>query len=1013
MVDRPDTDASEDERAAQLERLHDRLRLGKSEPGEHPGCHGELSGEAGILELIERVRKHIANTAPIGERDTVIRSSASASPDAARPKTDSPFDSAPPVSRVGRFEIRQQLGEGGFGMVFRAFDPNLGRDVAIKVPRPETLFTPDLQRRFVREGRAAAALSHPGIVTVYEAGSEGSVCWLASEYVPGMTLAAWLQEHGRTPDPRDAASLVATLGEAMQHAHDRQVLHRDLKPANILLQTSGAEPLGGNQLGARARIADFGLARTAGCDDLKTQDGALVGTPAYMAPEQIRGSTDVGVQADVYSLGAILYELLTGSRPFRGTTLIDTVHAVQTAAPRPPRKIRGDIPEDLEAICLKCLEKEPARRYAGAQALAADLNRFLGGLPVEARPVGRIGQLHRWSRRNPALAATGAAALVLLLLALAATSAGWLITNRALTRESEALYTAQIRQQQLQNKSAQLTAAVERFFVSLATSEDLSGQSAEGLRRILLAEANRFQRDFLADAPEDDSLRADYARSLFLLGEINGMLGDFARARKLADQAIQELERVDAAPDRKARLGQWHVFVAATLTRQGLFDEANARFEVARKYFDLDVPPEQLMESVPHRATLLVHQAESNLFAGNVEAARQLADECNLLWQLVDSVHGPESAQHQGFVFERALTAFISGAAAEAAGDLAGASASFDRAVRLFDQELARTPLAPGVGVYFARCLRGQGIARALQEKFEGARESYGRALDILAELTANHPLVESYARLECSVRYSLAATELCLEHEELAAEQLKFNIEQMKSLVERFPEGAFATWSSLGDNYNLLAVSWRERDKASDENASEALLLAIDSFERAIAARPEWTRPKLALARAESNLASIALARGEPEEAMQWGEQAARRNRELLARQPDWEEARQSQCIVLADLTLACRDFKDFARALEYCDEFLPIGAGHGRLHEVRLMRALALARLGQVDASREELADCLTNVDPAVAMENGLAETLRQLAAVPELASDAQLGATMQSLIEQVADNAERQGD
>jgi hypothetical protein len=318
-------------------------------------------------------------------------------PAAAKVSIDLASPGGAAMTVLGRFRIRRELGRGGFGIVFLAEDPRLGREVALKVPRPELAGEPGLRQRFLREAHSAAALDHPNVASVYEAGEAEGLCYIASAYCPGGNLAAWLR---RQPGPvplRQAASLAATLAGAMQHAHERGVLHRDLKPSNILL----AAPLGeASELEFVPKVTDFGLAKLLEGVDDDTTSGLLLGTPAYMAPEQAEGRTkSVGVATDVYAVGVILYELLTGRTPFHGPSLIMTLDQVRAAEPMAPRVLRPDVPLDLEVICLKCLQKSPRDRYASASALASDLHRFLRHEPILARPVGFATRAWRWCRR--------------------------------------------------------------------------------------------------------------------------------------------------------------------------------------------------------------------------------------------------------------------------------------------------------------------------------------------------------------------------------------------------------------------------------------------------------------------------------------------------------------------------------------------------------------------------------------------------------------------------------------
>jgi WD40 repeat protein len=324
------------------------------------------------------------------------------------------------LQTLGRFQIRRQLGRGGFGIVFLAYDPELCREVALKVPRLDALVAPEVRARFHHEARAAAGLNHPNLVQVYEAGEVGSVCYIASAYHPGNTLSAWLKQQTEPVPFRLAAQLIVTLSEAVQHAHSRGVLHRDLKPGNILLETlpdqgPGSTDRSGDELGFIPRVTDFGLAKMLAADDQgQTRSGDIVGTPCYMAPEQASGRIrEISTGTDVYGLGAILYESLTRRPPFLAASSLETVRQVLTEEVVAPSRLRKKVPRDLETICLKCLEKEPKNRYASADALAGDLRHFLADEPVRARPVGRGERVLRWCRRKPAVACLTGAILLL------------------------------------------------------------------------------------------------------------------------------------------------------------------------------------------------------------------------------------------------------------------------------------------------------------------------------------------------------------------------------------------------------------------------------------------------------------------------------------------------------------------------------------------------------------------------------------------------------------------------
>jgi WD40 repeat protein/serine/threonine protein kinase len=351
-------------------------------------------------------------------------------------------NSALPWSSLGRFQIQRELGQGGFGIVYLAYDPSLAREVALKVPRAEVLLSTKWRDRFQREAQAAAGLDHPNLVSIYEAGEVGPVCFLVSAYCPGVTLAQWLKESAEPVKFDTAARFITTLAHAVQFAHSRGVLHRDLKPANILLSPTDPQPDTGHAPLTEyvPKITDFGLAKfldSASATNRATRSGAILGTAGYMAPEQASGhSHEVGVTADVYALGAILYELLSGRPPFQGDSDLDVLLQVRAAEPIPVSRLRPKTPADLETICLKCLSKEPDRRYPTAEALAEDLSRFTNGQPIRARPVSSWEYLRRWCRRRPLVAGLLSAVAALLLLVFIVTAVGHIRTAAALDREA-------------------------------------------------------------------------------------------------------------------------------------------------------------------------------------------------------------------------------------------------------------------------------------------------------------------------------------------------------------------------------------------------------------------------------------------------------------------------------------------------------------------------------------------------------------------------------------------------
>jgi WD40 repeat protein len=360
---------------------------------------------------------------------------------------------------VPGYELLEELGRGGMGVVYKARHLGLGRVVALKMVLAGGFAGPEELQRFRTEAEVAARLQHPNLVTVYEVGSFQGWPYFTLEYLDGGSLAARLA--GWPLPPREAAELVAVLATAVEYAHGHGIIHRDLKPANILLRRRAEAPPSKVAAGAaageadfraseyEAKIADFGLAKRmdlgaaptaagAARSAAQTATGAVLGTPSYMAPEQAAAKTrEIGPPADVYALGAVLYELLTGRPPFRAAALVDTLIQVIADEPVSVRRLQPQVPRDLETVCLRCLEKQPRRRYASAGELAADLRRFLAGEPVRARPVRLPGRLWKWVRRQPVVAALASAVVLAVLVGLGVSVWGWRTAEHARQNEAE------------------------------------------------------------------------------------------------------------------------------------------------------------------------------------------------------------------------------------------------------------------------------------------------------------------------------------------------------------------------------------------------------------------------------------------------------------------------------------------------------------------------------------------------------------------------------------------------
>ena len=458
------------------------------------------------------------------------------------------------------YEMLEELGRGGMGVVHKARQVGLNRTVALKMIARGEFAGDDELARFRAEAETAARLQHPNIVQIYEVGEHDGQPFIAFEYVAGGNLAELASNMPQQPS--SAATLVATVARAMHYAHQQGVVHRDLKPANILVGKDEGERMKDEtkmEPAARSafslqpstlKITDFGLAKRLDRDDQLTRSGMAVGTPSYMAPELAAGNVRAtSPLVDVYSLGGILYQLLTGRPPFQGTTTLETLHQARWAEPIPPRLLQPSVPRDLEVICLKSLEKEPAKRYASAQALADDLQRFLDGEPIAARAVGRAERAWRWCRRNPVVASLGALVVLAFLLGFAGIAWKWgdaeyqkglvVEEQRVTAKERDAAVAAQTKAEAAEKtarKEAATSAAVLRYLVDellLAAAPDSRHVRQLTVAEVLRSAIKNIDKELKDQPAVEATVRFAVGESLLRLGNYADAKTQLERAREL------------------------------------------------------------------------------------------------------------------------------------------------------------------------------------------------------------------------------------------------------------------------------------------------------------------------------------------------------------------------------------------------------------------------------------------------------------------------------------------------
>ncbi len=459
------------------------------------------------------------------------------------------------VRYFGDYEIIREIARGGMGVVFQARQVSLNRPVALKMILAGQLATEADVKRFYTEAEAAANLDHPGIVPIYEVGQHQGQHYFSMGFIEGQSLSQRLVD-GPLP-PGDAAELMKKVAESIEYAHQHGVIHRDLKPANILLDSKG-----------NPRVTDFGLAKKREVDSGLTGSGQIMGTPSYMPPEQTGGKwSEIGPAADVYALGATLYAMMTGRPPFQAATPMDTLIQVVGDEPVPPRRLNASIPRDLETICLKCLEKEPGKRYSSAAAMEEDLRRYLAGEPIAARPVLAWERAWKWARRRPVVAGQAAALLLATILGVAGIAWQWRKAEQNFTLAEKNARVARVNERKAQEsartEAAARTAAENAAEAETAAKIDAQRQLVRAEWLLYASKITLAQRELAADnvdaaaavlkstQPDFRSWEYDYLRTQFASNEI------ICKAPSI-DAVSRDGKRL-ASSD--YRLGRWGVTV--------------------------------------------------------------------------------------------------------------------------------------------------------------------------------------------------------------------------------------------------------------------------------------------------------------------------------------------------------------------------------------------------------------------------------------------------------------------
>jgi tetratricopeptide (TPR) repeat protein len=766
------------------------------------------------------------------------------------------------IPQIPGYEVLGLLGRGGMGLVFRARHVALNRLVALKVMRGGAGAEPQHRARFHIEAEAVASLQHPNIVQIHDVGEHDGCPYFAMELVEGGTLAERLAEGLPTPD--EAARLTEVLARAMHRAHQRGIVHRDLKPANVLLQTADLKSQISDLQSAVPKITDFGLAKRFEDDGpAPTRTGAILGTPAYMAPEQAWGRPqDIAPPVDVYALGAILYEMLAGRPPFRGASDVETLYLLRAAEPARPSGLRPGIARDLETICLKCLHKEPARRYATAEELADDLRRYREGEPVRARPVGRGERLLKWARRRPAVAALAGC----LLLAAGAVVAGVMAHEMQLRAERD----------RAEKNLRVAVAAVEKMLTEVAEKDLHSEPRSEIKRRRLLEKALAFYEELLSDRGDDPALRRETALARLRVADIRRWLDDRAGAEEAYGQAIAQFTQLDkespSEPEHRQHLAYAHnyrgeVFRAASRWEEALADY-NAALALQEPLAQAPGRPDHLLDLARTRYNLGLLLAERNDPAA---AERQFDEAIALLTPLAGADAAAEPRQHLARAhLDRATVR-------RRLARVTDGRADCDRAVALLQGLADADPPNPEYRVELAIALANRGNTFDPRRQRDEAERDYGAALRLLRELKSDFPRVPGFRVELANTCNSLAAFRARTESPGEAKKCWDEAHDLWRGLIAGSPERA----SYHGDlGMTLGNLGWLHLQQRHPQDAVPCLEEALAELKVALAPNPAEPSFRRAQRRAGCDLAAALVRQGRHEA-------AARRAAALAADEP------------------------------------------------------------------------------------------------------------------------------
>lgn len=708
-------------------------------------------------------------------------------------------NAGPTATAFGDYDLLEPIAKGGMGIVYKARQRKLNRIVAIKMILAGQFADQSDIERFYSEAEAAAALSHPNIVAIHEIGEVGGQHFFSMDYIDGQSLADMVRENPLRP--RRAAEFVKTIAETIQFAHDNGVIHRDLKPANILLDRR-----------QRPLVTDFGLAKQVSSQSQRTMAGSIVGTPSYMSPEQAAGHTDqIGPLSDLYSLGAILYELLTGRPPFRAASPFETVRQVLDSEPVSPRVLNESVPRDLETICLKCLQKDRKTRYGSAQELADELDRYLRGEPIQARPISGPERFWRLCRRYPVTSSAIAAAVAFFIALPIVLAVAYFRISAALERES-------IARVESDRSFREAVDAVNDLFTTVSENTLLNQPGMQPLRQELLQKPLDYYQRFLTQRGSDPRVPDELGGAYYRVAQITELLKTPDEALPAYESAKQiqsrQVERNPGDAPRLEALGNTLNALGTVWVKKKEFDKADKEFEAA-----IDVRSrlanDHATQGDYQRALANTHMnvGMSQYKRGRLQPAREHFEQAQAIRRSALAANPTQPKLQRDLAKGYYNLGFIE----QSDGDLAAAEAHFKSAVATLEAltTAKHTDLDNfDIEKLLAVCYRILGDLLP-DERQADRRRYYEQALAHLVPLASQNPAVSEFQTEQGAVLLNLSDLELASGDSPAARTSLDRAREIYQTLVQHHPDDP---WFQRD-----LAVTLRELAKLQHSTGDHA----------------------------------------------------------------------------------------------------------------------------------------------------------------------------------------------